>query len=190
MAILPRLAGQQLTTIDVQREETWRELPPNTPPMARHGQLLDVLVHDIGTVVELLPETPAKVRSRWNSAARTLETELLWPGVTLTIVQRTAAEESRRSVRGEAENMGFSWQFAPGSTQAWWRTGATREALEARWEDPTTALLREVMTAVAEGRPSPFDASAGLRTMTLAAEVLSALPDTPFGAPFDWSFVR
>ncbi len=201
-AVFSALAGHRVQRIHSARAERPRRLPEGTPPQARHGRLFDVLVHDIGAVLQALPSAPpSDVSVAWDAASQRLDATLSWPDLRLTIVQERAASTPSRRVelepapRADPEAGGGSagWLVAPGTADCWVRV----PGLAHGWDqhrgarDPLDSLCAAVVHALDAGIPSPFDAEHGVRTMALAAAVLRALPEGTFGdGRFDWSFVR
>lgn len=191
MAALAAVGTRPVTRIDTERAECARPLPDATPKLAHHGRLLDVLVHDLGALIALLPDdSPRGVVAVWDDNLKALDATLSWPDVSVRLRQRQAAEFSERAVRIEGGDTAWGWQLSPGKRSTWRQQAGGQEELAHSWEDPTTNIVREVVAAVRDGRPCPFDAASGLRAMELAALVMNALPAEVFGGRFSWDYVR
>lgn len=185
------LARAEIHAVHVERFERHRPLPAETPSVAEHGRLLDVLVHDISAVLDALPSaTPSEVTARWDDENKRFSATWRWPSVTLVSVQHRRADYSARSVELAGAGAKWGWYLAPGTRGVWRSADDTPVELEVSWQDPTTTLLAEAHAAVAQQRTSYIDAHHGVRAMQLAAEALSALPAATFSGPFRWDYVR
>lgn len=174
------------------RAESARPIPPGTPELARHGRLLDVLVHDISAVLELLPpDPPDTITAEWQPILQRLVAELRWREATFDVVEERAAEPPHREVTVAIGATSAGWQVAPGTANAWFDDGELgAKDVPAVWREPVVALAAAVCQALRTGSPSVYDAEHGVRAMLLAAGVLQALPAATFGGAFDWSYVR
>ncbi len=191
LATLAAVADNTISTVCAQRDEELRPLPPNTPLQARHGRLLDVLVHDISAVLDLLPsEPPDHVNATWDKAEQSLRCQWFWPKVTLRIAQLRAAANSRRNVRLDGDDQSWCWLLQPGERRAWSETSTTRTEIACGWHDAVTTIVAEAVDAQQRGRASYIDAAFGVRAMQLSAMALATLDDTVFGQPFSWDWVR
>ncbi|GEM_PF-3281960 len=190
MAVLAQVEPLETRSVVVERHEQARSLPPGTPDVARYGRLLDVLVHDLGSIWDVLPGMQPRVQARWDGDTQRFEASWTWRELTLRCIEQRAAERSARRVVGETVDGEWGWELGDGKRRAWrTRNGAVRQ-IDTPWQDATEAVLKASLGAVATGNRCPFDASAGGRVMRLAATALRALPGGTFGGAFSWDYVR
>lgn len=190
-AALRAWGDAQPTRVSVHRAELVGALPPGTPPQAWHGRLLDVLVHDIATLLDILPRREPRAEAVWDDQIARLVVHFHWADTTLEIVEDQGAEDSERHVQIVGPQREVGWRLGAGNASAWCRQVDTpMQLLPLSWQEPTETLVREVIEATTEQRPSYIDADAGVTAMRWSAKALQALRDDTLGAPFSWHWVR